>query len=242
MIKNISIILPARNEALNLKLIIPALLRSYDQNILEIIVVDDCSNDNTNTVVNHLQKRYTKLHIYHRQQKPGLGLAVKYGIDKISRKATHVLFMDSDFLINISDIAKFIGNFDGLDGIVGSRFINKESLEHYPMYKYIANRTYQWLAKIFLGVKHSDLTNNLKLYKKSLVMKIYPYLTAPDFAFNAQLGFYPVLMGAKIGQVPVRWRERTKYMGRSKFKILKVGPSYAKVLLQLLSFRMKNHN
>ncbi len=239
MIENISIILPARNEAINLKSIIPALLQKYDKNILEIIVINDCSSDDTNTVVDYLQKKHSKLHIYHRHQKPGVGLAVKYGIDKISQQAKYVLFMDSDFLINISDIAKFLGNFDGLDGIVGSRFMNKESLEHYPLYKYIANRAYQWLAKIFLGVKHSDLTNNFKLYKKSLVMKIYPHLTASDFAFNAQLGFYPVLMGAKIGQVPVRWRERTKQMGISKFKILKVGPSYAKVLLQLLSFRIK---
>lgn len=234
MLTNLSIIIPAKNEEDNLPRIIPALFNRYGKNILELIVVNDNSTDNSKNLLTSLMKRYPKLKAVNRNTQPGVGYAIRIGIKNLFPKSKYVLFMDCDFLVNIPDIARMIDKIKDYDGIVGSRFIRKNGLHNYPKTKLIVNRLYHLLAKLLLGVRQEDLTNNFKLYKKELIDRLYPMLSSKDFAVNAELGFYPVLLGYKIGQVPVIWQERTKHMGLSKFKILRVGPSYLKVFLKML--------
>lgn len=234
MIKYLSIIIPARNEQYNLTKIIPVLFTMYDKNIIEIIVVNDNSTDNTRKVLYLLKKIYSRLKIINRYDNPGVGNALKTAINKLSPKSKFALFMDCDFLINIADIAKFMKVIPDFDGVIGSRFISKNSLQNYPGTKLIANRLYHVLAKLLFQIPQSDLTNNFKLYKRELVDILHPYLTSCDFAINAEIGYYPVLWGARIGQVAVKWQEREGQMGLSKFKILRVGPSYLRVLIRLI--------
>ena len=224
-------------KLLNDSLSFTSLLKKCSPYIREIILINDCSTDNTKTVFNKLQKQFSKLKIVNRKDNPGVGNAILSGINNIDPKSEYVLFMDCDFLANINDVGKMIRGFNGYDGIVGSRFLKKNSLILYPPIKKIVNRLYHYLARLLLKIPNSDLTNNFKLYKTSLVRKIFPYLKASDFAVNAELGFYPVLMDSLIGEIPVSWQERNAQMGLSKFKILKVGPSYLKVFINLLLFK-----
>ena len=237
---DISVIIPARNEEKNLKKIIPAIFTRYKQYLTAVIIVDDNSTDKTYHVAATLQKKYPKIKVYRRAHPSGVGLAIRDGITQLSPKTKYVLFMDCDFLSNVPDIAKMIGKIKDAEGVVGSRFIEKDSLTNYPFPKLIANRLYHLLAQLLLGIKQSDLTNNFKLYRHELVDKITPFLTSTDFAINAEIGYYPIIMGAKIAEVPVHWQERNKNMGLSKFKILRVGPSYLLVLFRLV--RMKFFN
>lgn len=239
MVKNISIIIPAKNEADNLPKIVPSIMKGYQKYILEMIIVDDCSDDETHDTVIKLKSSYPAVKLVSRNSSPGVGLAIREGIKYISKYSDYVLLMDCDFLANIADIGKFIKKMDNFDGLVGSRFLKKNSLQNYPWPKLIANRSYNFLARLLLGIKHSDLTNNFKFYRYSLLKKIYPLLISRDFAVNAELGYYPPLLGFTIGQVPVRWQERDKNMGLSKFKILKVGPSYAYIFLRLLMMKLR---
>lgn len=237
MANNITILIPARNEASNIKILLPALFKNYNSRINEIILINDCSTDNTRKILKNLQKVYSKLNIINRTKKPGVGNALMEGIKNINPQSEYILFMDCDFLANINDVGLMIKNISNFDGIVGSRFIRKNSLISYPLLKKIVNRSYHLLSRLLLNTSNSDLTNNFKLYKASLVRQICPFLSASDFAINAQLGFYPVLMHAKLGELPVSWQERTGNMGLSKFKIFKVGPSYLKVFVDLLRYK-----
>src|SRR3989338_8593949 len=234
---NISILIPARNEEPNIKILLPLLLKRYSQHIREIILVNDCSTDCTQNVLKKLKEKNSQIRLVNRKANPGVGNALKEGIKNLHPRSQYVLFMDCDFLANIDDVGIMISKIDKFDGLVGSRFIRKNSLNSYPLLKRLVNRSYHYLTRLFLKIPNSDLTNNFKLYKTSLVRKIYPLLSSSDFAVNAELGFYPVLMHARIGEIPVSWQERTKQMGLSKFKILKVGPSYLKVFIKLLQFK-----
>src|SRR6478609_4850825 len=58
-ITGFSIIIPARNEALNIKKsLISILENNYPKELFEVIVVDDFSTDNTGAIVTELQQEF----------------------------------------------------------------------------------------------------------------------------------------------------------------------------------------
>lgn len=233
----ISAVIPAHNEEGNVENMTKLLFRNLGADLLQVVVVDDCSTDNTGKILDQLKRKYRKLTVVHRKKNGGVGNAIREGLKAVSKRATHVLLLDCDFTKNTLDIKKLVKASSGVDGVVGARFIKGGKLEGYALPKKIANRTFHILAKILLGMRQWDVTNNFKFYKKQVIDDIRPYLTSAGFSINAEIGIYPILLGYNIKEVPVSWIERTKEMGISDFKVLKVGPGYLEVFLRAVKYR-----
>lgn len=234
MNKNLSVVLIAHNEELNIGKMIEALESSYQNEILEIVVVDDNSTDGTARIVEDLKKRYGDLRLVRRSPPPGVGRALKAGYAAVDQKAEYILSMDSDFVHNIPQIARLIEEVEkGYDGVIGSRFTKGGELRRYPFPKKIANRVFHFIAGILFNIKCRDLSNNFKLYKKEVFQKL-PY-SSDDFAMNAETGILPIMYGYRIAEVPVSWIGRSEGMGISKFKIWKYGMGYINTLFNLLT-------
>ena len=75
-----------------------------------------------------------------------------------------------------------------------------------------------------------DPTNSFKLYRKSILSKIYIESEA-GFDFNLEIIIKLFKMGYKINEIPATWRDRTA--GKSRFKLLKWLPKYIKWYLYL---------
>jgi len=144
--------------------------------------------------------------------------------------------MDSDFIMCVPEIALLMAEFEkGYDGTIGSRFMQGSQLSGYSIVRRIVNRGFHLAVKVLFNIKCKDLSNNFKLYRKELFQKL-PYLSN-DFAMNAETGILPIIYGYKIKEVPVSWVGRNKHMGKTKFSILKYGPSYVKVIFNLMRKR-----
>lgn len=233
----ISVVIPAHNEESNLGKISKLLLKNFNSLIYEIIIVDDCSTDQTAVLLNQLAKRFKKIKPIYRQGNKGVGRATREGLNAVSDKSDYVLMLDCDFIQNIPDIHNMIKLSPLSSGLLGSRYIKKGQLINYPIIKKIANRTFHILIRLLLGITQLDVTNNFKLYRKEVVEKIKPLLKSEGFSINAETGIYPLLLGYQLKEVPVFWIGRTKNMGFSHFNILKACPGYIKVLFQTFKFK-----
>ena len=72
---NISIILPTINEADNLKLLIPEIVKNLEtvENLnFEIIVSDDGSTDSTKELVTEINLKHSNVHLFERTSSPSL--------------------------------------------------------------------------------------------------------------------------------------------------------------------------
>jgi glycosyltransferase involved in cell wall biosynthesis len=232
--KALSIILIAHNEEQAIGRMLEGLLANYDQEILEIIVVDDASNDGTAEIVESWGKRNAKVVLIKRTPPCGVGRALKTGFDRINPKAECVLSMDSDFVENIDQVRALIAAFDQqrCDGVIGSRFVKGGKVVGYPFLKLFMNRLFHWVVKIIFQIKQNDLTNNFKLYRAT-IFKSMPW-KSNGFAMNAETGLLPILFGYKIIEVPVMWVDRSPQMGQSKFGLLKHGSGYIQVIFHAL--------
>ena len=134
-------VVPAHNEAENLKNFIPALSRALkQQNIrFEIIVVDDGSKDNTIEVLQGLQKDHP-LRVLEFSRNFGKEAALYAGLDHVD--ADLALLIDADFQHPISAIPTMLSLWkEGYEMVYGIR--NRE--------------TESWLKKLFTHIYYKIL-------------------------------------------------------------------------------------
>lgn len=237
MKENLSILLIAHNEEDVIGKVAAGLVEKYREKILEVIVVDDASTDSTAAVVEDRMKSEPKIRLVRRTPPCGVGRAIKTGFQSVSPRADYVLTMDSDFVGNIGDAGRLIERMEegGCDGVIGSRFVEGSRIVGYSTAKMFANRAFHFVVGMLFGIRQKDLSNNFKLYRREIIEKM-PW-KSDDFAINAETGILPILSGYKVCEVPVSWIGRGTDEGKSKFKLLKVGLGYIKVIPYALTFR-----
>ena len=88
----VSIIVPVYNTGNVLKKCIDSMVHQTYQN-LEIILIDDGSEDETAMLCDSLERKYDKVFVYHCKNN-GVSMARNYGIEKANGK--YILFVDAD--------------------------------------------------------------------------------------------------------------------------------------------------
>ena len=226
----ISIVIPCRNEEMNVGPLVERILQLYGEYIYEIILVNDGSTDGTAKVLSQLARVDARVKPLHRRPPNGVGLAISDGL--AAATGSYVLTMDCDFQHLLPEFRElFDGAAAGHDVVIGSRFSRHSVLLNYPFAKIFANRAFHVLAALLFGRRIRDVTNNLKLMSREVVADLR--LRQPGFAVNAETGLQPLLMGYKVEQVPISWINRTPGMGRSSFRLMRAGGGYWEVLAGL---------
>jgi len=102
----VSVLIPARNEALTISNILND-LTIQDYTNLEIIVFDDDSTDDTRDVVEQFSVQNPKIQLIHSEKLPGGWLGKNYGCHTLSHyaKGDYFLFLDADVRVRNTLIA-----------------------------------------------------------------------------------------------------------------------------------------
>jgi dolichol-phosphate mannosyltransferase len=226
----VSVVVPCRNEEMNVEPLVHGLETYYRDYLHEIVLVDDKSEDGTRAIIQDLAARDPLIRPVLRSPPAGVGRAIADGLKAASGR--WILSMDCDFqrlLPQFQDL--FDAAVEGHDVVVGSRFSRHSVLLNYPVQKIVANRGFHVLAQLMLRRRFRDLTNNLKLMRREVVDDLR--LSEPGFAVNAETGLQPLLMGYSVEEVDISWINRDPGMGVSSFRLAKVGGGYWRVLFNL---------
>jgi len=187
---NLSIIIPAKNEAKGLALILPQIRQIYPDS--EIIVVDDASSDNTSTVA----KDFGVKLISHPYSK-GNGAAIKSGLRVAA--APLVVCMDADGQHLPGNIETLLRKMDeGFDMVVGARSNSGQA----NLQRGLANRFYNWFASWMVGHKVEDLTSGFRVIHTK---KFREFLTLlPNkFSYPTTVTMSFFRAGYSVGYVPI---------------------------------------
>ena len=94
---NLSIIIPIFNEAKNIKVLIPRIynnLKNIKHKKIQIILVDDNSNDNIDEVFSKLKKNFKSIYLFKRKTNRDLSKSCILGFNKSTSE--NILVMDGD--------------------------------------------------------------------------------------------------------------------------------------------------
>jgi SAM-dependent methyltransferase len=233
-----SVVVPCRNEEMNVPRLVRGLREAYDEYIAEIIIVNDQGEDATAEVTRRLAAEEPRLRLIERPPPGGVGRALEDGY--AAARGKYILSMDCDFQLIIPELRDLFDVIaEGHAGAIGSRFSHESVLINYPFAKIIANRAFHLLVRLVLRRRIRDVSNNLKLYRAEIFKELD--ITRPDFGANAETGLGPLLAGYDIQEVPISWINRTDEMGTSDFRILRFAPSYLRALIRLLRSAPRKH-
>jgi dolichol-phosphate mannosyltransferase len=133
-----SIVIPARNEASNLHVVVPRLVTALEDAGIdhEILVVNDGSTDNSREVLIELAARYANVRFIENSPPNGFGLAVRAGLANFRGDAVAIVMADGSD--DPMDLVKYHAKLaDGYDCVFGSRFVAGSKLTDYPTHKLI---------------------------------------------------------------------------------------------------------
>jgi glycosyltransferase involved in cell wall biosynthesis len=146
------VLLVAHNEAVNLPAVVAELRRV--EPALDVLVVDDASDDGTPALLATLGVRYLRL-----GQRLGVGGAVRAGLRYARRRGyERVVRLDADGQHPPRDIAALLEVLDGVDAVVGSRYVGASGYRT-PPGRRLAQRALASGLSLMAGRKVTDPTS-----------------------------------------------------------------------------------
>jgi len=235
---SVSCVIPAHNEAANIKKLIyhlkPILEKSSLVEWYELVIVDDNSTDSTGQIIDSLALNDTHIKVIHRINTPGFGNAVRAGLAVASGEV--IIPVMADLSDDPKDIIKLVEKIrDGYDVVYGSRFIEGGYLHDYPFLKLIANRVFNNLIRFMFGIPQKDITNAFKAYHYKVLEEIgIEGLKSSGFDLTAELPLRAHIAGFSSVEVPVSWFNRTA--GEAHLKLSQNATVYGLRLLKMFIY------
>jgi glycosyltransferase involved in cell wall biosynthesis len=212
----LSIIIPLYNE----ELFIQEVLNNLDSLVYpsfietrEIIVVDDCSADQSLAEATSYSKDKTHIKIIKHKKNQGKGSAIDSGI--ANAIGDTFLFQDADKELSPSDIPALLMAMHELNVqfINGSRYMPGIIRPLYAYRRYKANQFLTWLTSVLINVRLTDMACGYKLVHRDLMQKIT--LREKRFGFEAELIIKAVRVKRNnIAEVPVHYFPRHEGEGK----------------------------
>lgn len=150
------VVIPAYNEETAIEDVIDALTKEFSH----IVVVDDCSTDDTHNVASQAGA-YVCRHVVNL----GQGAALQTGIDfSVGKGASHIVMFDADGQHKVEDavaMCRMLLENDDVDVVLASRFLG--NTEGMPALKHVVLKMATLYTRLTTGLNVTDTHNGLRV-------------------------------------------------------------------------------
>ena len=184
---------------------IEQVLNTLPDGVDEIILVDDCSPDDTGEVLERLSQQDSRIVVVHNPKNLGVGGAMMAGFREALRRGCDVAIkLDGDGQMDSSRIVEMVQAIESgdCDFVKGNRFYDKFALRNMPLIRKIGNFGMSFLVKMSSGYwQVSDPTNGFIAISKETLQRIDMSWLSPRFFFESSLICELYYTGARIKEI-----------------------------------------
>ena len=206
----LSVVVPAYNEAATIEHVVQQLLTLSQ--VLEVIVVDDCSSDRTPEVLQRLTKQYPAVRTVRHQKNSGKTEALKTGF--ALTRGEIVIVQDADLEYDPRDIPEVIrpileGN---ADVVYGSRFLVRRAARVLYFYHYLANKFLTFTSNTLTNLNMTDVETGYKAFRGEIIRNMI--VTSSGFGFEIEVTAKLAKLRCRVYEVPISYYGRTYEEGK----------------------------
>ena len=211
----VSVIVPALNEAKNLPLLIARIHKALKGRAYEVIVVDDNSRDDTPAVCEALAQKYPLRLVVRHRATNGLSGAVLHGMGIAGGEK--IVVMDADLQHPPQKIPELLAKLESgeADFVLGSRYVDGGTTEEtWSWFRRVNSNVATWLAKPFAGGTRDPMSGFFALRRES-------YENASQLTplgYKIALELMCKCRARRIAEVPIHFGERVAGESKLSFK------------------------
>ncbi|HEV2860181.1 MAG TPA: glycosyltransferase family 2 protein [Pyrinomonadaceae bacterium] len=207
----LSVVIPAYNEEATLASVVEKVLRL--PNLLEVVIVDDCSKDSTPEVTRRLAAEHPdRVRVARHEKNSGKTEALKTGFRMT--QGDIVIVQDADLEYDPAEIPIVIKPIlDGhADVVYGSRFLVRKATRVLYFYHYIANKFLTFTSNVMTNLNMTDVETGYKAFRGEIIRNML--ITSRGFGFEIEVTAKVAKLACAIYEVPISYYGRTYDEGK----------------------------
>ena len=195
----------------------------------DLMFMDDASPDGTGRLLDALAAQHPRVRVVHRAGKSGIGSAHLAGIDLAYREGyDRLVTLDCDFTHSPALIPDFLARGESADVVVGSRYMEKDSLPGWSLVRRSLTTVGHVLTKNMLGISQ-DATGAFRVYNlRAIPRALFDLVHATGYAFFFESLLVLKRNGHVIAEIPISLPARTS--GHSKMSLREIQRSVSTLL------------
>lgn len=212
--KALSVVIPCYNEAATLKEIVAEVKSlASDSLALEILIVDDCSTDDSRRVAEELAAADPSVRVLCHAVNQGKGAALKTGF--LSATGDFVCVQDADLEYDPCDYLKMLKPMvEGrADVVFGSRYLQQHERRVLRWWHSTMNKFLTLCSNALSDLALTDMETCYKMFTREVMREITPQLRERRFGFEpecvAAVARGMRQKGWRVCECAVRYRPRT---------------------------------
>ncbi|MBN2325645.1 MAG: glycosyltransferase family 2 protein [Candidatus Omnitrophica bacterium] len=219
-----SVLIPTYNEEKAIAGVIDDVRKAMDASeySYEILVVDDCSKDETVKIA-----REKGVRIIQRKMNGGSGASRKTGIR--AARGEYIAMLDGDGTYTAADIPKMLDLLPDWDQVNGARTSEEGALK---ALRVPAKWMIRQLAVYLSGVPIPDLNTGLKVFKRSIMTK-FLWVIPEGFSCVTTMTLAFLCNGYSVTWIPSEYHKR---IGKSKFHPIKDTSRYIATVVRMVMY------
>jgi len=206
----LSVIMPVYNEAATLSLITHRVLEL--PNLLELILVDDCSTDGSADIARALSENDERVIYIRHERNGGKTEALKTGIARSAGSV--VIIQDADLEYDPREIADVVAPIvqRRADVVYGSRFMVKKAARVLYFSHYLANKFLTFICNILTNLNMTDIETCYKAFRGEIIRELV--ITSSGFGFEVEVTAKVAKLKCAVYEVPISYYGRTYEEGK----------------------------
>ena len=187
---------------------------------VQVVVVDDCSKDNTDAVLMKFRSKTSQFNtkipfdwVFLRHEKNGgKGKAIQTALENAVGEVS--IIHDADLEYFPEDILRMVPLFvtENADAVYGSRFLMGEYRRVLNFHHHLGNQFLTFLTNLFTNLNLSDMETCYKAVRTELFKSIP--IVSRDFRLEPEISIKLAKRRAKIFEIPIRYAGRTYEEGK----------------------------
>ena len=206
----LSVVVPVYNEEATLASVVEKVLRLPQ--VLEVVIVDDCSTDGTQEVARALAAADARVRLTRHAKNAGKTEALKTGFRMTTGSV--VIVQDADLEYDPAEIPAVIAPIlEGhADVVYGSRFLVRRAARVLYYYHYLGNKLLTALSNVMTNLNMTDMETGYKAFRGEIIRQMI--ITSHGFGFEVEVTAKVAKLGCAVYEVPISYYGRTYAEGK----------------------------